>query len=72
MLPKSKYLSLLPSVWPAKTHLGGKCFGDDEEVETEVRKWLRQRSEGFYAAGFDALVKRWEKFISVGGGKVEG
>jgi hypothetical protein len=22
--------------------LGGKHFGDDEEVETEVRKWLKQ------------------------------
>jgi hypothetical protein len=26
--------------------------------ETEVRKWLRQQSKDFYAAGFDALVKR--------------
>jgi hypothetical protein len=25
-----------------KTHLGGKSFADDEEVETGVRKWLRQ------------------------------
>jgi hypothetical protein len=24
--------------------LGGKRFADDEEVETEVRKWLRQQS----------------------------
>jgi hypothetical protein len=38
--------------------LGGKRFADDEEVETEVRKWLRQQSKHFYAAGFDALVKR--------------
>jgi hypothetical protein len=30
-------------------------------------KWLRQQSRGFYAAGFDALVKRWGKCISVGG-----
>jgi hypothetical protein len=28
------------------------------EVETEVRKWLRQQSKDFYAAGFDALVVR--------------
>jgi hypothetical protein len=28
---------------PLKNHLGGKRFADDEEVETEVRKWLRQR-----------------------------
>jgi hypothetical protein len=26
----------------------------------QVRKWLRQQSKDFYAAGFDALVKRWE------------
>jgi hypothetical protein len=31
-------------------------FADDEEVETEMRKWLRQQSKYFYAAGFDALV----------------
>jgi hypothetical protein len=29
----------------------GKCFPDDEEVETKVRKWLTQQSK-------DALVKR--------------
>jgi hypothetical protein len=37
--------------------LGGKRFIDGEEVETEVRKWVRQQSKDFYAAGFDALVK---------------
>jgi hypothetical protein len=36
----------------------GKRLADDEEVETEVRNWLRQRSKDLYAAGFDALVKR--------------
>jgi hypothetical protein len=41
----------------------GKSFAD-EEVETDVRKWLRQQSE-------DALVKRWDKCINVGGGYVE-
>jgi hypothetical protein len=51
--------------------LGGKCFADDEEVEMEVRKWVRQQSEDFYAAGFDAPVKRWDKGIDVGGGYVE-
>jgi hypothetical protein len=49
----------------------GKGFADDEETETEVRKWLRQQSEDFYAASFDALVKRWDKCINVGGGHVE-
>jgi hypothetical protein len=37
--------------------LGGERFGDDEEVETEVWKWLKQQSKDFYAAGFDALVR---------------
>jgi hypothetical protein len=49
----------------------GKLFADDEEVETEVLKWLRQQSKDFCAAGFDALVKRWDKCINVCGGYVE-
>jgi hypothetical protein len=50
----------------------GKRFADDEEVEMEVRKWLRQQSKRLlYAAGLDALVKRWDKCISVDGGYVE-
>jgi hypothetical protein len=44
---------------------------EDEEVETEVRKWLRIQPKKFYSAGFDVLVQRWDKFISVGGGYVE-
>jgi hypothetical protein len=48
-------------------HLGGKGFADDEEVEKEVRKWLRKQSKYFYAEGFDALLKRCDKCISVGG-----
>jgi hypothetical protein len=44
----------------------GKHFVDDEEVETEMRK-----SEDFYAEGSDALVKRWDKCINVGGGYAE-
>jgi histone-lysine N-methyltransferase SETMAR len=55
---------------PLKIHLVGKRFAD-EEVETEIRESLRQQSKDFYAAGFDALVKRWAKFINVGGGYVE-
>jgi hypothetical protein len=50
---------------------GCKSFTDEEEVETEVRKWLRQQSKDFYAVGFDALVKPWDKCINVGIGYVE-
>jgi hypothetical protein len=48
-----------------------KRSADDEEVETDVRKWLRQQSNDFYAAGFGALVKRWDKYTCVGEGYVE-
>jgi hypothetical protein len=37
----------------------------------QVPKWLRQQSKDFNAAGFDELVKRWDKCINVGGGYVE-
>jgi hypothetical protein len=40
-----------------KTHLGGRHFADDEEVEMEVQKWLRPQSKEFRAVGFNALVK---------------
>jgi hypothetical protein len=49
----------------------GRRFADDKEVETEVRKWLRQQSNDFYAVSFDAPVKRWDKCIGVSGGYVE-
>jgi hypothetical protein len=37
----------------------------------EEQKWLRQQSKDFYAAGFNALVKRRDKCINVHGGYVE-
>jgi hypothetical protein len=36
-----------------------------------VLKWQRQQSKDFYAAGFDAMVKWWDKCINVGGGYVK-
>jgi hypothetical protein len=36
-----------------------------------MQKWLRQQSKDFCVAGFDALKKRWNKCISVGGEYVE-
>jgi hypothetical protein len=47
-----------------------QTFADEEEFETEVRNWLRQYSKHFYGAGFNALVKGWNKCISVDGGYV--
>jgi mannose/fructose/N-acetylgalactosamine-specific phosphotransferase system component IIB len=57
--------------WVDNYNLRGILFADDEEIETEVRKWLKQQSKDFGAAGFDALVKRWDKCINVSGGYVE-
>jgi histone H3/H4 len=37
----------------------------------QVRKWQRQQSKDFSAAGFDRLVKQWGKCMNVGGGYVE-
>jgi hypothetical protein len=45
----------VPSWW--------QIFADDEEV----RKWVRQQSNDFYAVGFDSLIK----CINVGGGYFE-
>jgi hypothetical protein len=41
----------------------GKPFPGDEETDTEMRKSLRQESKDVYAAGFDALVMKWDKCI---------
>jgi hypothetical protein len=54
-----------------KNHLGDKYFADDKAAETEVRKWLRRQSKGFYAVSFNVMVKRQDKYINVGGGYVE-
>jgi hypothetical protein len=51
--------------------LGGKCLANDEEVEMEVQKRLRQQSKDFYAVSFNALVKQWDECINVGGGYVD-
>jgi hypothetical protein len=40
-------------------------------MPNQMRKWMRQQSKDFFAAGFEALVKRWDKCINVGGGYVQ-
>jgi hypothetical protein len=54
--------------WVEKFSQGHSKVADDE---TEVRNWLRQQSKELYAAGFGAVVKRWDKCMYVGGGYVE-
>jgi hypothetical protein len=42
-------------------------YPDDEAVEREVTSWFRQQPKEFYAAGFQGLVKRWDKCLNVQG-----
>jgi hypothetical protein len=32
---------------------------------------VAEKTKDFYVAGFEELIKRWDKFIDVGGGYVE-
>jgi hypothetical protein len=52
-------------------HPGGKRFGGDEQVQMELREWLREQSKDLYTAGFDTLVKQLDKCINVSGEYVE-
>jgi hypothetical protein len=36
-----------------------------------LRNWLKTQPKYFYAAGFEALIKQWDKCINVGGGYVQ-
>jgi hypothetical protein len=49
---------------PLKHHLSAVHFPDDEAVEREVTAWFRQQSKEFYAAGFQGLLNRWDKWES--------
>jgi hypothetical protein len=40
-------------------------------METEVNVWFGQQPKECYAAGFQGLVKRWEKSLNVQGDYVE-
>jgi hypothetical protein len=47
-----------------------KDIRKSQMIPDQVQKWLRQQSKDFYSAGFDAVVKRWDKCINVCGGYV--
>jgi hypothetical protein len=40
-------------------------------MEREVTAWFRQQPKKWYAAGFQGLVKRWDKCLNVQGDYVE-
>jgi hypothetical protein len=73
---KKYFLFTMGSVFRVKLFTTGsrnslKDLRKSQMMADWVRKWLGQQSRGLYAAGFEPLVKRWEKCISVGGGYVE-
>jgi hypothetical protein len=63
VLPHPPYIpDLAPSGYhpfsPLKDANRGKKFEDDEEVISEVQRWLRQRPAEWYREGIQALTSR--------------
>jgi len=56
---------------PLKHFISGERFPDDDAVERAVRAWFRLQPKEFYAAGFQGLVKRWDKCLNLYGDYVE-
>jgi hypothetical protein len=73
---KKCFLFTVGSVCHVKqfTTVSRNCFEDIQKSQMtpeQVWKWLRQQSKDYYAVGFEALVKRWDKCINVDGGYIE-
>ena len=56
---------------PLKQHLSGEHFPVGDAVERAVCTWFRQQQQEFYTAGFQGLVKRWDKYLNLYGDYVE-
>jgi hypothetical protein len=68
---KEIFLFTVGSVCRVKRFTAGsrnslKDVRKSQMMPEQVRKWLRQQSKDF-----DALVKRWDNYIDVGGGYIE-
>jgi 5-bromo-4-chloroindolyl phosphate hydrolysis protein len=48
-----------------KHHLLGERFPDNDAVQRAVYVLFRQQPQEFYVAGFQALVKRWDKCLDL-------
>jgi hypothetical protein len=59
------------SEFPLKDAIHGKRFEDDEEVITEVKRWLRQRPAEWYREGTQAVASRWLRTKDLEGDYVE-
>ena len=54
-----------------KQHLSGERFHDDDAVERAVCAWFGHQPQEFYTAGFQGIVKRWDKCLNLYGDYIE-
>ena len=54
--------------WVQKFSEGRTSIEDEHRA---VRAWFRQQPQEFFAAGFQGLVKRWDKCLNLYGDYVE-
>jgi len=57
--------------WVQKFSEGWTSIEDDDAVERAVHAWFRQQPKEFCAAGFQGLVKWWDKCLNLYGDYVE-
>jgi len=66
LAPSDYHLFLDP-----KKFLGGKRFGDDNDLKDAVQKWLTSQVASFYVEGIQKLVPCYEKCFNNGSEYVE-
>jgi len=54
-----------------KQHLSGELFPDDVALQRAVCAWFQLQPQEFYAAGFQGLVKWWDRCLNLYGDYVE-
>ena len=57
--------------WVQKFSEGRTSIEEHPAFEKAVRAWFRQQPKEFFAAGFQGLVKRWDKCLNLYGDYVE-
>jgi hypothetical protein len=65
---KKYFLFMVVSVCRVKPFTNGSRNSLKDVRKSQI---LRQQSKDFYAVGFDALVKRWDKCTNIDGGYVK-
>lgn len=56
---------------PLKQHLRGNRYGTIQEIGQVVNRWLRERPDGWFAAGIQKLTERWQRCVQKRGDYVE-